>query len=144
MNRTYSIFLLLCIIINSIFTACSNNDDAQIPNELIGDWIGICHESRGTSYLSVSFNTDLTGELLLESPSGAYNMAYFEYTMSGNEVLCKGTSSGTIGGGGTNNNFSMTFHWDTNRLTPINQYTQFILTKDGSIETDQDGNITTK
>jgi len=70
-------------------------------------------------------------------------MAYFEYTMSGNEVLCKGTSSGTIGGGGTNNNFSMTFHWDTNRLTPINQYTQFILTKDGSIETDQDGNITT-
>ena len=137
----YISLILLTIIMGTGITACSNDNDNYVPDELIGNWIGICHESRGTAYLSVSFYTNSTGELLLESPTGAYTAANFEYTVSGSEILCKGISSGTIGSGNVNYDFDVTFRWEGNRLIPEDQWTQFVLTKDGSIETNSNGDI---
>lgn len=137
MNKK-NIFPLLIIFILTLLSC--NENESNIPENLIGTWIGISHESRGTAYLTIRFNEDQTGELLLESPTGAYTFASFQYSLTGLQIQCKGASAGTIGQG-TNNNFKMTLNLDNEHLIPLNQYTQFILTKDGSIETDSNGNI---
>lgn len=135
-NSTFFIALFVSIL----SLASCENEDSHVPENLIGTWIGICHEDRGTAYLTVSFKSDLTGEIELESPSEAFTIAYFEYSVSDNNIICKGASAGTIGEG-ANSNFSITFQWEDNRLIPLNQWNYFILTKDGSIETNINGDI---
>lgn len=127
------------VLFASILSLTSCGDEKfNVPENLIGTWKGISHGDTGTAYLTVSFGSDMTGELELEYPTGS-NLAYFEYTVSGYSITCKGTSANT--NGSTNNNFSMTFQLENDRLIPQNQWTQFILTKDGSIETNVNGDI---
>lgn len=132
--------ILLCVSIIGLFIAsCDKNEDKYVPEYLLGTWTGQSHESRGTAYLSVTFNADLTGEYNLETPSGAYSYAYFTYTVSGNEVICRGAEASSIGGESLSDDWVQTFRLEDDKLYPTHHHEQFILTKDGSVETDSNG-----
>lgn len=124
MIRMAFVAILMCVN----FAACSDDDDGNIPNYLVGLWYGEHTSSLGTAYLYVDFYSNSTGELYLESPTGAFTQAYFDYSVSGDIVNCNGASVSTIGGGGSGE-WDMKFRLENERLIPINQYTTFILTK---------------
>ena len=83
----------------------------------------------------------MNATITLETARGGYTYMFFKYSVSGNKIICKGASSSTIGDGYVNENSTHEFKLEGNRLYPIEYWTMFILTQDGSIETDINGNI---
>lgn len=135
--------ILFCIL--SVFcmiglASCSKDGDGSfIPESLVGYWCGAYYTDRGDAWLEVSFESDGTGNLQLETPTGLVRYAEFYYSVSGNTVKCKGASADT--NGDTSENFSIIFLMDGEFLIPQDQYTQFILKQDGYVGVNSNGEI---
>lgn len=124
MIRMAFVAILMCVN----FAACSDDDDGNIPNYLVGLWYGEHTASLGTAYLYVDFYSNSTGELYLESPTGAFTQVYLDYSVSGDIVNCNGAYGSTMAGG-SSGEWAMKFRLENERLIPIDKYTTFILTK---------------
>ena len=124
------------------FIGCSDDDSEISKSDIEGTWYGIrsyYNPVGGTKYqyLTVDFYSDGTGELKYESPVPVA-LAYFEYHISDGNIICKGgyaSSSGSV-----DEKFAMKFIIEGDRLIPSGKYEQFIMTRDGNVITDGDGN----
>ena len=137
-------FRLLGIALFAIFVCMNFNscdDELYVPENLVGNWSGKYHDDRGTAYLNVDFFSDSSGELYLESPTEAFTQVYFNFSVSDNIVKCKGAYASTMGDVGVGKDFSITFQLKDDCLIPIDKYEWFILTQNGSIETNMNGDI---
>ena len=134
----FSKFLFSLIAILSVafaFTSCSD-DDEQSNSAVVGSWFGTHSYNNPVSgtkynYLSLWLEEDGTGSCEYDG-SGQYVCASFRYSVSGNTVRCKGTYANSDDDYG---DFELILLIDGDRLIPQDRYTNFILTRDGSIET---------
>lgn len=125
-----------------LFGSCERQEfnEKQESNEkydIVGTWYGInsyYNPAGGTKfrYLTIEFWDNFTGELQYEGPT-SIKIAYFYYSVSNDVIVCKGASANTDGD--VDESFSLTLRIEGDRLIPQNQYSYFILTKDGSVET---------
>lgn len=136
-----SLLVLLCTIFVSLLTACGN-DDESLATELQGTWIG-CHAYNNPvgglkkNYLYITFKDGKTGDITYEGVS-SYAYGVFTYRVSGNTIKCSGAWASTNDGEASE--FTLTLEIQGDRLIPIDKFTAFILTRDGSVITDGDGN----
>lgn len=135
--RVSNIFTSLFIAI-TVLTSCSKENVVDI----VGTWIGTSSyvnpvSGRKYQYLYVTFNSDKSGMLEYEGPSN-YTAYAFYYKVHGNIVECVGAKS--YSDGEIDANYAISFRLEGDRLLPLDDYTRFILTKDGSVETDFEGN----
>lgn len=86
----------------------------------------------------LTLNSDHTGSFEYESPV-SYSTAYFRWSVSGNKITCKGAYANTYGD--VDADFTISFEIRGDRLYPLDRFTEFILTQDGSVITDGNGNI---
>lgn len=124
------------------FTSCGDDDGPSGGADIVGTWYGTrsyYNPAGGTKYqyLSVTFESNGTGSLDYESPV-SISKGYFTYSVSGNTVTCNGAWANSYGD--IDSNFTWTLELQGDRLLPQNMYSDFILTKDGSVETDGNGN----
>lgn len=136
--------LLMAIIISIGFTACSGDDDEPQQANIVGHWSGTHTytnpvSGRKYSYLSIDFYADGTGMLEREGPSST-SVAYFTYQVSGTTITCTG-ARGNTSEEDIETNFNMTLRIEGDRIKPLERYTQYILTRDGSITTTSNGEI---
>lgn len=135
--------ILACIALwmsaGSLFVSCGDDKDepTTAATAIIGSWYGTYsyyNPVGGTKYqyLTVRFNADMTGDLEYESPV-SYSAAKFYYTISGTTVSCTGAWASSDGDLDTA--FNMSFEYRGETLVPLDRYTTFILTRDGSIVT---------
>ena len=136
--------LLMAIILTTGFSACSGDDEEPQQTNIVGQWIG--HHAFYTSvsgmkhtYLYIKFNADGTGELEYEGGTNT-SFAYFTYQVSGTTISCTG-ARGNTSEANVETNFSMKLRIEGDRIKPLERYTQFILTRDGSITTTANGQI---
>lgn len=125
----------------SALSGCNKEEDDGMIDQIKGNWHGvrsynIPNSGRRYQYLDVTFNANKTGSLEYEAPS-SYSIANFTYSISGNKINCKGVKGSTTGD--IDSDFEISFRIEANRLIPEIYYTQFILTRDGSVETDSEG-----
>lgn len=136
------IFLTMCVFL--LMASCSSDDDAISGNisDITGTWYGTRQYNSaggGVKYqsLTVTFEDDGTGSLEYESPA-SYSAANFYYRISGATISCYGAHATTYGD--VDGDFEMSFKIEGSRLFPQDRYPDFILTKDGSVVTDGNGN----
>ena len=144
MKQTHSLlYLFIAVLISALNSACSSDDDQDSGIDICGYWHGehqYYNPASGvkSQYLSMDFNSNGTGKLEYEGPD-SYSVSYFTYIVSGSTVKCKGAHAGTSSAE-VDTDFEMTLRIESNRLIPIDKYTTFILTRDGSVVTDGNGN----
>lgn len=144
MKPTYKwLHLVLAAIISSaLITACGNDDEPEGGDSAVGNWVGLSYYNNPVGgvkqqELYVSFNANNTGDLEFRG-STQTSFAYFTYKQKKNIISCSGAYASTSGSVETD--FEMDFKLKDGRLYPCSKYTQFILSRDGSIITDADGN----
>ena len=133
--------LLVVIIIALTLGACDDKNEPNVDS-IVGSWYGTrtyYNPAGGAKYqyLSISLESNGTGTLEYESPV-SYSVAKFVYEVNGNKISCKGAYANTYGD--VESDFTMTLSIEGDRLIPIDQYQNFILTRDNSVMTDGDGN----
>lgn len=124
----------------SFISACEKSEDIY-PYDIVGSWKGTRTYNNPVGgikyqYLYLDFYDDGTGKMEYESPV-SYSIAYFEYSVSSNIVRCKGAYADTYGD--VASDFQMTLTLEGDRLIPNDRFPDFILTKDGSVITDGNG-----
>lgn len=135
------ILVMLMVLASTGLCSCSNSDDFDLRNDIIGSWYGTrayYNPAAGTKYqhLSLSLESNGTGELEYDTPSG-YSFVKFTYKVSGNIIKCKGVKAST--NDFEVDDFEMTLSIEGNRLIPLDRYSFFILTRDDSVMTDSEG-----
>lgn len=131
-------FTVLAAIVLSL-VSCDGDDDKI--DSIVGTWHGI-HSSVSPSgstryaYLDVEFKSDKTGWLEYDAPS-IYSYGMFKYTISGNLIKCKGAYANS--NGDAESDFTLDFRIEGDRLIPTSRFTQFVLTRDGSVTDTGDG-----
>lgn len=148
MKRTSNSLLILALIILSsiisvTFTSCSSDDDAASP-DIIGSWYGTRKYNNPVSgtkyqYITITFNSDHSGTLEYESPVSV-SYAIFSWSVSGSIITCRGAYADTYGDAASD--FTMQIEIKGDRLYPLNNYSSFILTRNGDVITDGNGNET--
>ena len=134
---------LLLIFTSFTFSSCSDNSEPSYSSfEITGTWTGTrayYNPAAGYKYqyLYVTFNSDGTGKIEYEAPN-SYSIGYFTYSIAGNRISCLGARG--ISTGDIDPDFRMEMEIRGDRIIPLDKYTVFILTKDGSVITDGDGN----
>lgn len=143
MNARFSkiLWCFLSIVAGIIFIGCSKDDDDQL-NNIVGTWYGTrtyYNPVGGTKYqyLTFRFYDNYTGEYDYESPV-SYEKGYFSYQIKGGLIVCKGATANTYGD--VDADFVINLKIDADRLLPQEKYSVFILTRDGSVVTDGNGN----
>ncbi len=132
---------LFLVLIPIFITSCSKDDIQSISSkDIIGSWYGTFtyeNPASGTKYqyLTMQFNEDETGEFEYKGPTQC-TVASFNYSINGHTVKCEGYECQI---GGEVKDFNMSLKYEGDRLIPVNKLTKFILTRDGSIITDQNG-----
>ena len=128
------------------FTTCGDKDKEgeELLNSVQGTWKGVRTDINPVSgrkyvYLSVHFSQDMTGYLEYETPTGN-SEAFFSYSISGNTINCSGVYF--YSDGDYNDNYSINFKAEGDRLI-TDSNGGFILTRDGSVIVDSDGNEVT-
>lgn len=144
MKKTIRMFgLMFCTILMCVgFTACGDDDDGGSAANIVGSWYGTrtyYNPVGGTKYqyLSITFESNGTGSMEYEAP-GSFSVAKFTYRVQGNTIVCVGAYANTYGDSASD--FTMKIAIEGDRLVPIDKYSNFILTRDGSVMTDGDGN----
>lgn len=137
-------YIIICfaIFLSCIEQSCSKDDGPGGDSRVVGSWYGIhsyYNPAGGTKYqyLTLTFDSDGTGNMEYESPV-SYSAAKFFYKVDGNRVYCEGAYADTYGD--IADDFTMTLRIENDRLIPENRYSMFILTRDGSVVTDGNGN----
>ena len=144
MNQSQCLlYQFLIFIIPIILTSCSSDDESIVNVDVTGYWYGEHQYYNPVSgvkkqYLSMNFYSNGTGQLEYEA-SDSHSISYFTYTVSGSTITCKGAHANT-GDGNVDIDFEMTLKIENDRLIPLTKYTTFILTRDGSVITDGNGN----
>ncbi len=133
------IFLLLLPILASSCT--ESNLNSISAEEILGAWYGIfTYENpvSGTKYinLTIRFNENGIGEYEHKGPTKT-TIGTFDYTIRQNIILCYGYECEV--GDDSVKEFEMSLKFEEERLVPITKFTRFILTRDGSIVTDENG-----
>ena len=144
MKNVATLGLLLSVIMTyACLNSCSDDGGIEENYEFIyGTWYGIRSYDNPASgikyqYLTITFDSDKTGTMDYETSSG-YTAYVFTYSISDNMITCKGAKANTYGD--VDENYVIKIKIEGDRLIPQNSYTSFILTRDGSVETDSDGN----
>lgn len=143
-QRKGMLFTIILVISNILLTACNNDEDNIIRNDIVGSWYGTrsyYNPAAGTKYqyLSMKFESNGTGDLEYTTPS-SYSYAKFNYRISGSKIMCDGYFATTTYEMDSAERFEMTLSIEGDRLIPLDRYDFFILTKDDSVMTDSDGN----
>ena len=127
------------------FSSCSD-DDADIvggsSQHISGHWIGeyTYYNPVGgmkSQFLYVDFNEDGSGKLEYTGPVN-YAVSYFSYSVSGSTIRCVG-AHGNMAEGSVTTDFEMSLRIEGDRLIPLDKYSNFILTRDGSVVTTEGG-----
>jgi len=126
---------MLCLLCGCSSDEPSNHDD------LVGSWCGIRYyynPASGTKYqyLRLTLEADGTGSLEYEAPS-SYSVGNFTWSVDNGYVICRGIYAGSEY---VDENYSLRLRIDGDRLYPEGHFDVFILTKDGSVMTDGNGN----
>lgn len=124
----YVAMMLLMSLLSLSFSSCSDDDDDfNVPKELVGTWSGSVTTSQtGTvRELMVTFYDDGTGSLQYSS-SVYYRLAEFSFNMSGSIITCNGVMAGEDG---VANEFTQKFEFNGTSLKPIGMYSEFTLRK---------------
>lgn len=121
--------------------SCGDDNESNDLSQIIGSWYGThsyYNPAGGTKYqyLTVSFDSNGLGSLEYESPV-SISFANFTYSVQRNIIKCQGAYANSDGDWGSD--FDMSLRIEGDRLIPIDRYTSFILTRDGSVETGGDG-----
>lgn len=124
--------LLIAISILLLFVGCGSDED-PIKYNVTGLWTGIRvynNPASGTKeqYLNINLYENGTGDLEYESPV-SYAKAYFQYEISGMQIICRGAYANTYGD--IDENFSLTMRISGNSLIPDGRYNAFVLTRKG-------------
>lgn len=141
--RCFAVVLLtLCMHLLTVSCSSDEDDNPAGRADIVGSWYGTRqYNSAGGAvkyqHLTVTFENDGTGTLEYDSPS-SYSAASFYYRVSGSIISCYGAHATT--NGDLDTDFEISFRIEGNRLLPQGRYPDFILTKDGSIVTDGNGN----
>ncbi len=140
---------LLSIIISIPIISCSSDDDGNgfDTNSIIGSWYGTrtyYNPVGGTKYqyLTVEFMANGMGNSTYEIPASS-TYASFTYSVNGNIIQCQGFCASTSDDEVEAEKFNLTLKIKGDRLLPQGRYAHFILTRDGSVMTNGDGNEVT-
>lgn len=141
MKKANLLYLLVFGLILCSFK-CTDDEEEFVDQRVVGTWYGKYSYNNPVTgvnyrYLMVTFNNDNTGILEYESPLGL-GVGSFVWTTSKNQVSCY--DGGYVDYEGVASAFSMKLRIEGDRLIPEDRFTSFILTRDGSVETDVDGN----
>lgn len=141
MKKANLLYLLVFGLILCSFK-CTDDEEEFVDQRVVGTWYGKSSYNNPVTgvnyrYLMVTFNNDNTGILEYESPLGL-GVGSFVWTTSKNQVSCY--DGGYVDYEGVASAFSMKLRIEGDRLIPEDRFTSFILTRDGSVETDVDGN----
>lgn len=141
MKKTNLLYLLVFGLILCSFK-CTDDEEEFVDQRVVGTWYGKYSYNNPVTgvnyrYLMVTFNNDNTGILKYETPLGV-EVGSFVWTTSKNQVSCY--DGGYVDYEGGASAFSMKLRIEGDRLIPEDRFTSFILTRDGSVETDVDGN----
>lgn len=126
--------IILCALFSLTISlgpaGCGSDDDSlgnAIPAGLYGTWSGSKTISQTGSVRTVilTFRENRTGEFTY-SDGGYYRVAEFSYTMNGTTVICDGT---IVGEDLIANKFRQMFAYHASHISPIGDYSDFILTK---------------
>lgn len=142
MKRTNLLYLLVFGLILCSFK-CTDDEEELVDQRVVGTWYGKRSYNNPAAgiryqYLMVTFNNDNTGTLEYESPLGL-GVGSFVWTTSKNQVSCYNGAYVNYEGV-VESDFSMKLRIEGDRLIPEDKFTSFILTRDGSVETDGNGN----
>lgn len=134
-------YVFVCAILGCLLPSCNDDDDVQL--DIFGSWYGThsyYNPVGGTKYqyLTVRFYDNGTGQLEYESPV-SFSAGSFTYTVKGDVITCVGAYASTSGGGDLDLDFRMSLRYEGDRLIPLDKYSMFILTRDGSVETSGNG-----
>ena len=136
-------FIVIISFALCILSSCSKdslNDNIRL-DDIVGSWYGTSSyinpvSGRKYQYLEFSFYSDYTGEFYRDTPSGI-TVGYFNYKIKGNVIKCSGY---VVYSDGDMEERDIELLKEGDRLIPQTTYTNFILTMDGSVETDMEGN----
>ncbi len=134
--------LLLIIFPLIIISSCEKDDDSPRPQDsIVGTWYGIRSYINPVSgiqyqYLTISFDSNGIGILEYEGPI-TYSLATFTYSIQNDTIICHGSDMDADGY--WSEDFNMTLKIEGDRLIPTDRFSMFILTRDGSVETDGNG-----
>ena len=142
MNKSLNSILSLTFLLFNLLLCSCGDDDQPESSSIVGEWSGTSSYNNpvgGTKFrtLNVNFSSDGSGMLEYISPVD-YRVVAFTYKVKGDLISCDGYV-GSI----TNpdvESYSISFRIKGDRLYPQDHYTSFILTRDGSVETDSSGN----
>lgn len=142
MKKTNLLYLLVFGLILCSFK-CTDDEEELVDQRVVGTWYGKRSYNNPAAgiryqYLMVTFNNDNTGTLEYESPLGL-GVGSFVWTTSKNQVSCYNGAYVNYEGV-VESDFSMKLRIEGDRLIPEDKFTSFILTRDGSVETDGNGN----
>lgn len=142
MKKTNLLYLLVFGLILCSFK-CTDDEEELVDQRVVGTWYGKYSYNNPVTgvnyrYLMVTFNNDNTGTLEYESPLGL-GVGSFVWTTSKNQVSCYNGAYVNYEGV-VESDFSMKLRIEGDRLIPEDKFTSFILTRDGSVETDGNGN----
>ena len=139
MKRKFANIVILAVIAALGFGFASCGDDISYDS-ISGTWYGTRTyvnpvSGRKYVYLTVEFGDNKTGLLEYQTPT-SIGEAVFEYSISRKEIKCNGVYANSDGD--VEDRF-FNFKIDGDRLN-TESFGGFILTKDGSVITDSDGN----
>lgn len=132
--------LILYAIFTTVLVSCGDDDESLMSN-IVGNWSGTVayYNPVGGAkyqYLSVDFYENGTGKLEYEAPQ-SMSLGYFSYSVTRNKVSVQGGWGSSYGD--VDSDFYLTFNIEGDRLIPVEKYTNFILTRDGSVMTNTKG-----
>lgn len=136
---------LIACLFTTFFYSCGNEDEPsnnELAESIVGSWYGqrtYNNPASGQKFqsLSITFYQNRTGDLEYEAPT-SYTAASFTYKINGDIIQCTGVRAYTDGDVETD--FTMKLRIESDRLIPLDKYSEFILTRNGSIITDSNGN----
>lgn len=139
-NKTAAI---LVSIILMFLSSCSQMHEDDYASEIVGSWSGTYTYYNPVGgqkyvYLYLTFYEDNGGKLECEHVND-YSVAYFQWNVKGDKVYCRGARA-TISGD-LDSDFEMSLQINGLRLIPLDRYSNFILTKDGSVVTNDKGEV---
>lgn len=133
--------ILVCAVLGCLLPSCDDDEDVRL--DILGSWYGThsyYNPVGGTKYqyLTINFYENGTGQLEYESPV-SFTAGSFTYTVKDDVITCVGARASSSDGGDLDLDFKMTLRHEGDRLIPLDKYSTFILTRDGSIETTGEG-----
>lgn len=136
--------VMYTLAILMLLSSCSGDDELQQNDNIAGHWSGVYSyynpvSGIKNSYLNIDFYANGTGMLEFESPV-SISVAYFTYQISGSTIYCTG-ARGNTSEDDIETDLKMTMNIEGECIKPLDRYTQFILTRDGSITTTDNGEV---